>query len=201
MPSKYSSKVKVRYNRIAQNYAQASRDPAFDPIYQTWYQHLPKAAKILDLGGGVGHDALLFTQRGYQVDLVDLSEEMVSIAQKTAPKATIIVSDMLDFKIKQKYYDGIWASGSLLHLTKSEMKTMLQRIHRGLKPNGIFYCSLRTQSQPKEENTQSPKEFYSKQQITELLTQHQFNLLQLKTIDSDSKTWICIFTQAEKSAK
>lgn len=197
MPSKYSPKVKARYNKIAPKYSQISQDTVFLYIYKKWYQLLPPKATILDLGGGTGRDALKFTQKGYQVDLVELSEKMATIAQQTAPKANVVIADMLDYQIKDRFYEGIWANASLLHLTKPEMQTMLHKIHRGLKTSGVFYCSVRTQPQDQEKSVHSPKEFYSKKQITQLLNQYKFHILQSKTIQSDNKTWICTFSRVE----
>jgi SAM-dependent methyltransferase len=49
--------------------------------------------------------------------------------------------DQLDAR---EVYDGVWASACLLHVPKEELAGILARIHRALKPDGIFYASFKT---------------------------------------------------------
>jgi SAM-dependent methyltransferase len=40
-------------------------------------------------------------------------------------------------------YDGVWASACLLHVPRGELESILARIHRALKPSGVFYASFK----------------------------------------------------------
>ena len=40
-------------------------------------------------------------------------------------------------------YDGIWACASLLHVPEAELPQALQRLWRGLKPDGVLYISFK----------------------------------------------------------
>jgi SAM-dependent methyltransferase len=40
-------------------------------------------------------------------------------------------------------YDGVWASASLLHAPAAELTSDLARIHRALKPGGLFVASFK----------------------------------------------------------
>ena len=40
-------------------------------------------------------------------------------------------------------YDGVWASACLLHVPRDELAGILARIHRALKPSGVFYASYK----------------------------------------------------------
>ena len=42
--------------------------------------HVPKEAKILDVGSGPGRYAIEFAKRGYQLSLIDLSPKLIDIA-------------------------------------------------------------------------------------------------------------------------
>jgi SAM-dependent methyltransferase len=44
---------------------------------------------------------------------------------------------------EQEAYDGIWACSSILHLAKSELKDVLAKMGRALKPEGIIYTSFK----------------------------------------------------------
>jgi SAM-dependent methyltransferase len=40
-------------------------------------------------------------------------------------------------------YDGVWASACLLHVPRQQLAGVLARIHRALKPDGVFYASFK----------------------------------------------------------
>jgi SAM-dependent methyltransferase len=40
-------------------------------------------------------------------------------------------------------YDGVWASACLLHVPRDELAGILGKIHRALKPSGVFYASYK----------------------------------------------------------
>ena len=44
---------------------------------------------------------------------------------------------------EQDAYDGVWASACLLHVPRDELAGILARIHRALKPDGLFYASYK----------------------------------------------------------
>ena len=41
------------------------------------------------------------------------------------------------------YYDGIWACSSILHLSKDELKNVMQRMLCALKDDGVIYTSFK----------------------------------------------------------
>ena len=46
-------------------------------LYEPFFKYFPTQVKILDLGCGSGDDTLDFKSRGYQVDAIDDSAELV----------------------------------------------------------------------------------------------------------------------------
>jgi methyl halide transferase len=67
----------------------ASPTPEFERLLESG--RLPKKGRVLVPGGGRGHDAILFAQKGYEVDLVDFAPAALEAALITASqkKATI----------------------------------------------------------------------------------------------------------------
>lgn len=43
----------------------------------------------------------------------------------------------------EEEFDGIWACASLLHVRRDEISSILYKIYRALKPNGVFYASFK----------------------------------------------------------
>lgn len=54
-------------------------------------------------------------------------------------------------------FDGIWAAASLIHVPKSELKDVMSRIGRALKPKGIFFVNFK---HGEGEYTQEERTFY-----------------------------------------
>jgi ubiquinone/menaquinone biosynthesis C-methylase UbiE len=51
--------------------------------------------------------------------------------------------DILALAFPDKTFDGIWSSGSLLHLTKEDAKVALREAARVLKRGGYLYLNLK----------------------------------------------------------
>ena len=104
-------------------------------------KHLPAHALILDFGCGSGRDTKAFLEEGFQVEAIDGSEEL---CKKASAYTGIQVKQMLfnDLNETDKY-DGIWANATLLHLPKAELKDVLKKLEKALKPNGILFASFK----------------------------------------------------------
>lgn len=109
--------------------------------YEKFLKYLPEKAKILDAGCGVGRDTKYFLSKGYDVSAFDASEKMIELACKeTGVKVMHSTFQELNF---ENMFDGVWAQASLLHIPYDMTREIYQKIHRSLKPNGIFYASYK----------------------------------------------------------
>ena len=84
---------------------------------------------------------LAFKKKGYQVDAIDYSEELV----KKASRLTGIPIKLKSFYEVDDYeaYDGIWACASLLHCERTRLKEVIGKLLSALKPNGVIYMSFK----------------------------------------------------------
>ena len=71
-------------------------------------------------------NAQRYTQTGIR------KPQQFSVEQKT-------FSDL----VCQNGYDAVWACASLLHVPKSELPQIIEKIKNALTPEGIFYCSFK----------------------------------------------------------
>src|SRR5262249_16013927 len=101
---------------------------------------LPRAS-TLELGCGAGNHSAEMLARGFHVRATDGSPEMAAIAAKRLNHPVeAMLFDELD---EVAAYDGVWASACLLHVPRNELSGILARIHRALKPGGVFYASYK----------------------------------------------------------
>ena len=129
------------YNQRSEQFTSTTVDLEFSDIQDRFLKYLPEGSLILDYGCGAGRDSRYFIQKGYSVEAIDGSAEMVRIASKTAG---IPVKQMLfgDLEETEKY-DGIWACASILHVPFAQMADIYNRMYRALKENGILYVSYK----------------------------------------------------------
>ena len=102
---------------------------------------LLKGKKILDLGCGSGDHSLYFKKRGLDVTAIDLSEEMIKLCEEKGLKAFVKDIENLDFE--DKSFDGVWAVTSLLHIPKSKLKSVIEKLNLILKDDGILYVCVK----------------------------------------------------------
>ncbi|PTQ74773.1 class I SAM-dependent DNA methyltransferase [Celeribacter persicus] len=111
------------------------------PQAQAFAGGLPSGAHILDFGCGPGQYAEWFATQGFEVEAWDASAEMLALTARHEGVATRLARfDALEAK---EVYDGIWANFSLLHAERQELPDLLHRIHRALKPGGVFHIAMK----------------------------------------------------------
>ncbi|TIX88793.1 class I SAM-dependent methyltransferase [Rhizobium sp. P44RR-XXIV] len=102
---------------------------------------LPAGASILELGCGAGQDAAYMLSRGFDITPTDGSAELAGEAEKLIGRPVRIMRfETLDASAA---FDGIWAEASLLHVPRSDLANIIDRILRALKDGGIFHSSFK----------------------------------------------------------
>ncbi len=129
------------YNQNARSFVANTRSVDFRATQDKFLQKLPKLASILDFGCGSGRDTKYFLEQGHQVDATDGSEELCRLASEyTGIEVRCMLFQEL---LEVDKYEGIWACSSILHLSKDEMKSVLEKMVTALKDGGIIYTSFK----------------------------------------------------------
>ena len=129
------------YTENAEAFFAATATVNMAPVYQRFLSLLPPTGRVLDAGCGSGRDAKAFADRGFCVDAFDASPELAKLATILTGQ-TVEVMSFTDFD-RHHLYDGIWACASLLHVPEVDLPQALQRLWRGLKPDGVLYISFK----------------------------------------------------------
>jgi SAM-dependent methyltransferase len=105
-----------------------------------------RTGRVLDLGCGPGVLAADLTRAGYQVVGIDLSADMVSLAQRTAPDATFVHGSFLD--VDMPSCSAVVALGQSLgyaldpRVDAAALPVLFQRIRTALRPGGLLLFDL-----------------------------------------------------------
>ncbi len=129
------------YNKHAEEFIALTFDVDMESLYQPFLAELPEGARILDVGCGSGRDTLAFKDKGYQVEAIDYSAELVKKAKELTG---IEVRQQSFYELNEsEKYDGIWACASLLHCDRDFLPEVMGHIFKALKPNGVLYMSFK----------------------------------------------------------
>ncbi len=127
-------------------------------LLQLLYRHRIKpCSSIAELGCGTGSMSLLLQADGFEVTGIDISGDMLKVAEEKSPSdivcadtgltpITYICADMRDFTLSEKQDAVISICDSMNYLLTEEdlYKTMLAA-RNALKKHGIFIFDLKTE--------------------------------------------------------
>ena len=141
------------YNKHAEEFTASTFKVEMESLYAPFLRYLPEQASILDLGCGSGRDTLAFKDKGYQVEAIDYSAELVKKAKELTG---IEVRQQSFYELNEsEKYDGIWACASLLHCDRDRLPEVMGRIIKALKPNGVCYMSFKYGNTDREKDRRS----------------------------------------------
>lgn len=116
-------------------------DAGMEGVRQDFLSMIPEKGFILDCGCGAGRDTLAFSKAGYPVLPLDGSAEMCRITEKyTGIKAVHKCFEDIDY---EDMFDGIWASASLLHVARDELRDVLRKLRTAGKRNCALFMSFK----------------------------------------------------------
>lgn len=106
--------------------------------------------EILDLGCGTGRFTIELAKRGYIMTGLDITNEMLEVARRTAKMAKVKVKfirgDMRNFQLK-KNIGVMWARGSIGDLFNlTDVERAFKNIRNNLLKKGIFIFDVRNYS-------------------------------------------------------
>ncbi len=131
------------YALEAAKYAVRDRKERADGFLEPFIALMPPGAVVLDLGCGSGWaGAIMQDRHGFDVHALDVTPEMAALAQQKMKRPVRIAS--FESVSEVAMYDGIWASGALLHVPKAEMPALLIKLARALRPGGLLLATFKS---------------------------------------------------------
>lgn len=170
------------YDDIAKEYAEEFFEDTSDNKYIDIFLDSLEGIKILDVGCGNGKDCKYISQKGFDINGIDLSVGMLSIAKEKVPNGKFEVMDMTDITYPDDSYDGIISNCSLFHIPTEELPKTLESFRKILKPNGKLLLILQDGNgemmveEPYRPGVHIYMNYFSTSQIQELLQQYGFEI-------------------------
>jgi len=197
--------LKDTYNKIAEDW---HRDHQKDDWWQEgtdkFVSLFNRDDLILDAGCGSGVKTRYLVDKGLSIVGIDISAELLKIAKKEVPEATFYEKDMSQVNELEENFDGIFAQASLLHISKKDIESVLQKLINKLKKDGYFYVAVKENKNIKEEIVKENDYGYDYQRFFSYYTLEElrqyFRELRLKivfeTITNSGRTnWIQVIAK------
>ena len=180
------------YNKIAQEYDKEFGNDYSDTPYVDKFLNYLEGKKVLDIGCGVGNLTKYIMDKGFNVEGIDLSKEMLNIAKQKYNDIKFYEMNMKEITLRKKY-DGIMLAYSLFHLTKKEVIEVLPKYYELLNSNGKILLILqygqgeRIIDEPLKEGLKIFINYYSQDEIIEILRNNSFKILYTDLKKSESE--------------
>lgn len=197
------------YNKIADAYTKQYFNDLTDiPYVDKFLQTLPEGAKLLDIGCGPGTFTKHLKQKGFEVEGVDLSEEMIKIAKEKVSEVSFSLMDMRKLDYPDSSFDGLLVAYSLIHIASEEIPATLEGFNRILKPNGSIMIIAQggkpdqIVDEPLKAGEKVFINFFTKERLVNFLKQAGFDIdyqEELPMQDADSLSDKVIYTVAKKT--
>lgn len=105
-----------------------------------------KRPDVLDLGCGLGRNAIVFAESGFHVTATDLSAAAVSHLQEWAGKLGLhvraLVCDFVDDPFPPESFDIVLSINVIYHARRTQVVRGIANVRRWLKHGGIFYFTF-----------------------------------------------------------
>ena len=153
-------------------------------------------AAILDIACGPGNISryLLDRKPDYDVLGIDLSPNMLRLAQNNNPGAKFQLMDCREISNIEKRFEGVMCGFCLPYLTPKEASELIANVSSLLKPNGVFYLS----TMEEDENTKSRFQisssgdrvyvnYHREDDLTRAFRENNFEVINLTRFSSPDK--------------
>ena len=141
------------YRELAQSYDRLTNDVDYEATVDFYYEILKREGlaprTAVDLACGTGSVALLLCQKGLQVTAVDMSAEMLTVAQQKAVEAAVypqfVCQPLQELRLPRGVDLAVCALDSIDYiLDPNDCQKAFRRIYKALNPGGCFIFDVNT---------------------------------------------------------
>ncbi|MFX1574475.1 MAG: class I SAM-dependent methyltransferase [Promethearchaeota archaeon] len=174
------------------------------PTIRDFLSNFKLKPRILDLGCGTGHESMRLHSLGAEVVGVDFSSESLKIARKRNPECTFILKDYFELDKSIGLFDGIFSSGSIIHISYEKLPKLFEILFHIVKNNGFLELIIQKGEGQrirehiiKNEKIERIIYFFTLQQLKPILRQFSFDFYRKGYLDTKLKemNWRCYIFQ------
>ena len=194
MPDDATLRTRATYDAIALRFLENSRDRSDVSRWLARFAAgLPGDAMIVDVGAGPGMDTVALRRRGLRAFSLDFSMGMLRAGVEEYPGPRL-QADARQLPFRSGALAGIWACGSLLHLSRSDAAKALEDARRTLTPRGRLLVAVKQGHGCETETTRygMPRffQYWTGPELDALLDATRFRVMDAATEASPRADWL-----------
>lgn len=181
---------------------------------ESYYATHPLPESVLDLGCGIGANSTPFAKKNIFIRAIDVSKDAIDVFNNTlarenipAERLNLICDDIMtcEFCDKGEEFDAIFCIDVLPYVRASQLKNVLDKIHKALKPKGKLFCTFFFEPWPKTPLVELIEKlgghFYpGREFIKRILIQSGFKIIECQDRqDMPNHPCVCISLLLEKT--
>ena len=138
------TKTRNDYNKVADHFSSTRYAFNWSRVAEAIKKmQIKTGSNLLDLGCGNGRVIDILKSTGVNYTGLDISEELIKLAQEKYPKEKFIVGDLLGTPFGDSEFDYVLSLATLHHIPSEELRLKaLEEVHRILKPSGTFLITV-----------------------------------------------------------
>ena len=103
-------------------------------LNKEFLNNLNRSIKILEVGANIGNQLLFLQKLGFSnLYGIEINKKTVEFSKKNTKGINIIEGSALDVPFKDNYFDLVFTSGVLIHISPQDIKTAMKEIYRCTK--------------------------------------------------------------------
>jgi len=156
-----------------------------------------RKGRFLDLGTGVGTQAISLSKMGFDVTGADISEIAIDKAKKRSDKINFVVDDILNTKLPDDSFDFIFDRGIFHLFDESDRPEFVKQIKRILNDNGIYFLKCMSMEEEEFSGDNAPHRL-SKQQIIDIfgndfdIEKIRPSIFEASNLDYNPRAWFAV---------
>jgi len=145
--SEPDSNLQAGYDKVAQHYAteyfnELERKPFDCELLDRLAERFKGKGSVCELGCGPGQVSRYLKDRGVDVRGIDLSPEMVNVADRLNPDIPFAQGDMLSLNFADDSVAAFVLFYSIIHIKREDIVRAFQEMRRVLTPGGGVFVSF-----------------------------------------------------------
>lgn len=201
--------IQETYNQIADIYTDRYFDISSDTdLVDRFLKQLSPQAKILDIGCGPGNFTQYLVSKGFEVEGIDIAEEMLRIARSHLPQIQFTQGDLSALPYPDESFDAVFSAYSLIHVAQADIAKTIIGIQRILTSKGlVFVLAQKGNSdhfiaEPLMPERQNFVNFFSLDNLVQDFQTNGFSIkehIEIPITDPDNLTDSVLFLIAQKT--
>jgi len=100
-------------------------------LNEKFLNHLDRSARILEVGSNIGNQLLCLQKMGFDnLYGIELQSYAVELSKSRTKNINIIQGEASDIPFKDNYFDMVFTSGVLIHISPHDLADVMKEIYR-----------------------------------------------------------------------